>query len=184
MFFNPWTHNSHVCECVHHTCTYTYLWMYCTMHQSSPLVNQHTKHWICPAVCLTCDPPTPSCILYLLQCRQSGGRRVRLGWRRRGGSWWDQASGRWRRVCERKDRKRGGETDRETLEFQTGLKTKQISPSSTTLLLLRPAFALLSNPPLVAPTFLKKTLDAEQKAQYLGGGGRLELGRGLRLDGF
>lgn len=125
-FFNvhPWCQLCFLC--VYHTCTSTYLWMYCTMQQRPNVLNRHKTSEVVfplthksslienqqqhntdehpPAWPVTPLPshltPAPWCIPYLLLCRQSGGRWIQLR-RKRGGSWWNLARCRWQRVCER-----------------------------------------------------------------------------------
>lgn len=79
-----------------------------------------------------------------------------------------------------KEREREREPKSPLTQKQT--ENKKVSSDSTILPSL--TFALLLSSPslvdLVAPRFPMKTLGAEQKAQYLGRGGRDVLGRGLR----
>lgn len=80
-----------------------------------------------------------------------------------------------------KEREREREPKSPLTQKQT--ENKKVSSDSTTRLPSLTFALLLSSPSLVdlvAPRFPMKTLGAEQKAQYLGRGGRDVPGRGLR----
>lgn len=172
------------------------------IHKSSVLVNQRTFNtpntdllsWIPSCVssgpsCLTWPlypsllPTTPCYILYLLQRSQSEGRSVQLR-RWRGASWWNLASSRWRRVESVWEKRQKQNGPQNSSNSEPDWNQKDFFSSTTLALsLFALRLLLLSNPScvdLVEPSFLMKTLDAEQKAQYLGRGGRDVLGRGLR----
>lgn len=160
------------CEYIQPSSTHTYIHLWNMLN----VLYHATKTW----------PLWPVHLATSLTCRDVSNQKEDEsncggGGAGHGETWW-AAGDEERRVCEKKDANNAqissnSEPERVQKRFLLLHNSSLLVPLCPTLALLLSYPSLLD---LVAPSFPMQTWDAEQKAQYLGRGGRDVLGRGLR----